>query len=468
MLDGLVLASILFLVVLILATQFTINKQNERNLEREIITKLDNLAESIRFEQLQSSAGNSAVFSLTRLTSPLNVDAIFYENILVNESTTPQIFQQNLLPRILPFEVYDFLYLRQRKHMITTINIGDQTLLIGYRALLNDQNQTVGAIAIPTFVHSPIYTEQILETTSYMLAMYLLIFGIFIFGAVIISNRLTKPLQFIQAGLNKISGGDLNTTIPVSSRDEIGLLSESYNEMVGKLKKLQSELALAERKAAWKEMAQQVAHEIKNPLTPMKLNIQHLQRQLENTSESPEELRHQIDKISVNIIEQIESLNKIASDFSKFAKPVQGEFKQVDLAKLLLSVASLFEHDEKITIHTEIFSNQLIIEGAPEELSRTVINLVKNGLEAMDNCGEITLKLKKVGKMALIEVHDKGKGIEPELHERIFVPNFSTKSSGTGLGLAISKKIIEAHHGEITFTSKPGKGSTFIIHLPLP
>jgi signal transduction histidine kinase len=468
LLDGLVLVTILFLVVLILATQFTINKQNERNLEREIITKLDNLAESIRFEQLQSTTGNSSVFSLTRLTSPLNVDAIFYENVLVNESTTPQIFQQNLLPRILPFEVYDFLYLRQRKHMITTINIGDQTLLIGYRALLNDQNQTVGAIAIPTFVHSPIYTEQMLETTSYMLAMYLLIFGIFILGAVIISNRLTKPLQFIQAGLNKISGGDLNTTIPVSSRDEIGLLSESYNEMVGKLKKLQSELALAEREAAWKEMAQQVAHEIKNPLTPMKLNIQHLQRQLENKTESPEELRRQIDKISVNIIEQIESLNKIASDFSKFARPVQGEFKKVDLAKLLVSVASLYEHDEKITIQTELLSEQLTIDGAPEELSRTVINLVKNGLEAMDNSGEITLKLKRVGKMAVIEVCDKGKGIEPELNDRIFVPNFSTKSSGTGLGLAISKKIIEAHHGEITFSSKPGIGSTFRIHLPLP
>jgi nitrogen fixation/metabolism regulation signal transduction histidine kinase len=467
LLDGLVLVTILFLVVLILATQFTINKQNERNLQREIVTKLDNLAESIRFEQLQSTAGNTGVFSLSRLTSPLNVDAIFYENLLVSESTTPQIFQQNLLPRIIPYDVFDFLYLRQRKHLITTINIGDQTLLIGYRALLNDQNQTIGAIAIPTFVHSPIYTEQMLETTSYMLAMYLLIFGIFIIGAVIISNRLTKPLQFIQAGLNKISGGDLNTTIPVSSRDEIGLLSESYNEMVGKLKKVQSELALAEREAAWKEMAQQVAHEIKNPLTPMKLNIQHLQRQLENRTESPEELRRQIDKISVNIIEQIESLNKIASDFSKFAKPVQGDFKEVELTKLLESVALLYEHDEKIKIRTEILSDHLIIKGAPEELTRTIINLVKNGLEAMDNEGEITLKLKRIGKQAVIEVSDKGKGIEPELNDRIFVPNFSTKSSGTGLGLAISKKIIEAHNGEITFTSKPGKGSTFRIHLPL-
>ncbi|MDZ7690332.1 MAG: HAMP domain-containing protein [Balneolaceae bacterium] len=139
----------------------------------------------------------------------------------------------------------------------------------------------MAAIAIPTFLQSPKYDQQLLETTSYLIILYLVIFGIFIVGTTLVSSRSsTRPLVYIQRGLNKISEGDLDTKIPVTSNDEIGNLANAYNEMVIRLKELQDELAAAEREAAWKEMAQQVAHEIKNPLTPIKLNIQHLERQM--------------------------------------------------------------------------------------------------------------------------------------------------------------------------------------------
>ncbi len=227
----------------------------------------------------------------------------------VTETTTPQIYQQHLLPAALPYEIYDRLFIQGQQDAYSSVNLAGQSLLIGYRAIYNAENQPVATIAIPTFLESPKYDQQLLETTSYLILIYLLVFGLFIIGSTFISKQLTRPLVYIQRGLNKISSGNLDTKIPVTSEDEIGNLAEAYNNMVFRLKTLQKELATAEREAAWKEMAQQVAHEIKNPLTPMKLNVQHLERQLKSENSDPAELKKSIQKITSNLIEQIQSLN---------------------------------------------------------------------------------------------------------------------------------------------------------------
>ena len=340
-------------------------------------------------------------------------------------------------------------------------------MLIGYRSILNDQNIPIATIAIPTFLESPKYDQQLLETISYLILVYLFVFGLFILGSTFISKQLTRPLVHIQRGLNKISGGNLDTTIPVTSDDEIGNLAEAYNNMVSRLKKLQKELAAAEREAAWKEMAQQVAHEIKNPLTPMKLNVQHLERQLKSDSQNPEELKKKVQQITANLIEQIQSLNNIASDFSKFSQPLTEDFKEVNLKTILASVAKLYEHDEKVSIKKKVPKEPVKIQGISDELKRVIINLVKNAYEAMpDEGGKIVLELYIHQQNVFIEIEDNGIGIAEEDRPNIFVPNFSTNSSGTGLGLAISKKIIEAHNGSISFASVEGEGTTFVIKLP--
>ncbi len=333
---------------------------------------------------------------------------------------------------------------------------------------MNEENEPVGAIAIPTFLQSPVYREQLLETTSYLFGVYLFIFGLFILGAVFLSNRLTKPLQLIQSGLNKISRGDLKTRVEVSSQDEIGSLANAYNEMVYRLDEARRELVKAEREAAWKEMAQQVAHEIKNPLTPMKLNLQHLQRQLEANPENVMELKPIIERTAGNIIEQIESLNKIASDFSKFAKPVNQPFEEINLTNLLSSIADLYQHDKLVSISLNIPSEVVKIEAVEDELRRVFINIVKNGIEATENSqAKLQISLKQSKNHVFIEIQDNGQGISDSDAKKIFVPNFSTKSSGTGLGLAITKNIIDAHNGEIKFTSVQNHGTTFFIKLPV-
>jgi signal transduction histidine kinase len=467
-LDNFLLATLIFLLLLVVTTHYAIKYQNEEIVRQELFDKLESLTQSTQnnFAAQPTNAANLS-FRLDSLVNPLNVDASFYKNRTLTTSTTPQIYQQHLLPNTIPFPVYRDLFEEQMRDGISTVSLASQDLLIGFRSVLSPNNKPVAAVAIPTFLQSPKYDHQLLETTSYLIILYLVIFGIFIAGTALVSRRLTRPLIYIQRGLNKISKGDLDTKIPVKSNDEIGSLATAYNEMVSRLKELQGELAAAEREAAWKEMAQQVAHEIKNPLTPIKLNVQHLERQLASDETDANELKPRIREITKNIIDQIQSLNNIASDFSKFSQPIQQDFESVSLNSLIKSVKDLYQHDKNTSIITELPSHNLIVEGVSDELRRVVINLVKNAFEAMPEGGVIRVRCYTKKQSAFIEVEDDGVGISEEDKPKIFVPNFSTKSSGTGLGLAICKKIIEAHRGSISFASIEGKGTTFVIKLPL-
>lgn len=466
-LDSFLLATLLFLGFLIASSHYAIKQQNRDIVRQELFDKLQQLANSIESNQLAFNLNRDPSLSLESLATPWNVDAILYDNRKVRGSTTPQIFQQHLLPAALPYEIYNQLYVHQQREAYSNVNLADQSLLIGYRSILNNQSKPVATIAIPTFLESPKYDQQLLETTSYLILTYLLVFGLFILGSVFISKSLTRPLTHIQRGLNQISGGDLDTTIPVTSQDEIGNLAKAYNQMVFKLKKLQKELAEAEREAAWKEMAQQVAHEIKNPLTPMKLNVQHLERQLQTDKYEDQELKERIQKIAGNLIEQIQSLSNIASDFSKFSQPIKKDFTAVDLRDILSSVVQLYEHDKQLRITLEMPSHPIEVQGIADDLKRVFINMVKNAYEAMNKEGHISLILYHTQEHAFIEIEDNGIGIPQEDRSNIFVPSFSTKSGGTGLGLAICKKIVEAHNGSISFASVEGEGTTFVIKLPL-
>jgi len=467
-LDSFLLATLIFLAFLIATSHYAIKKQNQDIVRQELVSKLKTLTDAVESNKtIRQNLNAGTSFSLDSLTTPLNADATFYAGRTVTETTTPQIYQQHLLPSALPFKIYEQLFVHRQQDAYTTVKLAGQSLLIGYRSILNPQNRPIATIAIPTFLESPKYDQQLLETTSYLILIYLFVFSLFILGSTFISRQLTRPLVYIQRGLNKISSGNLDTTIPVTSDDEIGNLARAYNRMVFRLKKLQKELAKAEREAAWKEMAQQVAHEIKNPLTPMKLNVQHLERQLKSEDQDPEELKKRVKKITDNLIEQIQTLNNIASDFSKFSQPVDEEFEKVNLTSILSSVTDLYQHDEKVKVQFQSQNGSVHVQGLSDELQRVFINLVKNAYEAMsDDGGEINLRLYQKQQNVFVEVEDNGTGISEENRPNIFVPNFSTKSSGTGLGLAICKKIIEAHEGSISFASVEGEGTTFVIKLP--
>lgn len=467
LIDALTLATLLFLIVLIFATRYSMDIQNEKNLQRELVQRLNNMAESV---DLFSESGTNPLSNsmLSRISAPFDIDLILYDRYRVEESSTPQLFRQNHIPSLIPFTAHINIYERQRSHYVMSQTFAGEELLIGYQTVLDATGEPIGVLAIPTFLESPVYKEQILETTSYLFVVYLFIFILFIGGTVFLSGQLTRSLSRIQEGLKRISGGNMKTRVPVTSQDEIGSLASAYNSMLERLEEAQQELLKAERESAWKEMAQQVAHEIKNPLTPMKLNLQQLQRQLERNPEDVMKLRPLIERTADNIIEQIESLNKIASDFSKFARPVSEPKKELNLVPIARSVFELYSRDEKIEIDFESDSDQIQILGVEDEIRRVLVNLVKNAIEASeDDTASVSIQVGSSNpKTALIRVADRGKGIDPDNRDRIFVPNFSTKSSGTGLGLAISKKIVEAHDGEIWFEDGEKSGTVFFIRMP--
>ncbi len=465
LMDRSIIASIVCLLLLIGATSIILESQNEEEVQELLRDQLITLTETLEEATAEDQTSNDFLESITAV---LGVDASLYKDGTLVNSTTPPIYSQHLIAPTIPWTSYNKIVENGAQLAIDILQIDDQELMIGYQPWLDESNRIAGIVAIPTFLKTPDFYSRLLTTTSYLLAFYSLIFSVLILSIGWISSRITAPLETLEAGLEKISSGDLSTRLEVQSNDEIGLLTQAYNSMASKLKELQEEVAQSEREAAWKQMAQQVAHEIKNPLTPMKLNLQHLERQLNYTGEQLTLDKPKVASITKSMIEQIEALNKIASDFSKFAKPSTQTFKDVKVNELIQSVVLMY-NDSASYLTTEFDSREFIISGVSDELRRVMVNLIKNAQEAIDQKGAITIKTEwnTKNKSVEIKISDDGKGISKEEAASIFLPNFSTKTSGTGLGLAITKKIIEEHSGSISFESVLDKGTVFTISLPL-
>jgi nitrogen fixation/metabolism regulation signal transduction histidine kinase len=228
------------------------------------------------------------------------------------------------------------------------------------------------------------------------------------------------------------------------------------------------QLAQSQKEVAWREMAKQVAHEIKNPLTPMKLSLQLLQRA--SKSSSPEEFKAMAQRLSISLLEQIDGLADIATAFSNFARMPEAQNENLNLNELVASTFELFRNDAaELDMHLEICFEICQIYADKTQIIRVLNNLIKNAIQAIpeNQKGKITVALTTQNQNAIIQVTDNGHGIPPEKKANIFVPNFTTKSSGMGLGLAMSKNIIEAASGTLSFQSNPNVQTTFTISLPL-
>ena len=246
--------------------------------------------------------------------------------------------------------------------------------------------------------------------------------------------------------------------------DEIGKLVDEYNKMVQKVEENALLLAKSERESAWREMARQVAHEIKNPLTPMKLNIQYLQQAIKTNNPNIKQLA---DRVSASVVEQIDNLSYIASEFSNFAKMPEARPEEIDLGELLVKAVELYHGIENLSISVQQTLTKVIILSDKSQILRVFTNLLENAKQAIpaERAGEIGVKITPDGKNVIVSITDNGEGIPEEVGRRIFQPYFTTKSSGTGLGLAMTKKIIELWSGAIWFESLEGVGTTFFVKL---
>ena len=344
-------------------------------------------------------------------------------------------------------------------------NVRDLEFTSAYVPLVNNTRRVIAYLNLPYFSRQEDINKQIGSYAVTLVNIYLVIILLAIALAYIISQRITKPLQLIR---DKLSNTDIETNelLEWKSNDEIGRLIKQYNKMVLQLGESAQKLSESEREGAWKEMARQVAHEIKNPLTPMKLNIQHLQRAW---ADKNERLEDTFKRVTGVLIEQIDSLSKLATEFSSFAQLPQDNFEQVDLSEVLKNTITLFERSEQAEfVYTTPFSNATIMADK-EQLKRVFTNVIKNAIQAIPEGrkGIIQIQLKTADSRVIVSISDNGKGIEPKIQDKIFVPNFSTKTSGMGLGLAMTKKMVEAAGGDITFTTATNEGTTFKLSWPL-
>jgi len=295
---------------------------------------------------------------------------------------------------------------------------------------------------------------------------YILLFLVAAAMAFLLSRNITRSLDIITKRIRKTKLGQYNEPIEWQNSDEIGELVNEYNRMLKQLEISALKLTQSERESAWREMAQQVAHEIKNPLTPMKLRVQQLER---TWKEKPEEFNGRLNAFSESMIEQIDALARIANEFSHFAKMPKPNLALENLDTTLHSVIELFDNVQqvKITYRAQLLHPALVLVDK-DQLIRVLNNLLNNAIQAIPTGrdGEIDVCLRVSEHHVIVRIQDNGVGITQENKQRIFVPNFTTKSNGTGLGLAMVKTIVEQNQGSVFFRSKEEKGASFFISLP--
>lgn len=381
-------------------------------------------------------------------------------------STQPKIFDQEIISHLMNRRAFDQLANYQNNDFIHLEEIGKLSFLSAYQVVRNGENKTIGYLNLPYLTRQNELKKEISSFLVTLINIYVLLFAISVFLTFIISNRLVKPLNVIQEKLGNIKLGKSNELIDWDAKDEIGALVNEYNKMVDQLAESAVALAQSERESAWREMARQVAHEIKNPLTPMKLSVQHLQRAIKNKSENTEELAQ---RVSNTLIDQIDSLTKIANEFSNFAKMPKANNSVLQLALIIKSNIDLYNESDNIVFEFDDETrNSAKVFADKEQLLRVFTNLIKNAIQAIpeNKQGKIRIKLYRSNDNIEVSITDNGKGIDDESRQRIFTPNFTTKTGGTGLGLAMVKNIVESFKGKIWFESQPGTGTTFFISLP--
>jgi signal transduction histidine kinase len=401
-------------------------------------------------------------------------------------SNRPELINSGLLPHRLPPEVRRARQEEGRQTVYRFEKVQGEPILFGYRIQTDPQGRLVGAIAIPALFRQHELDRTLTATSDRILTSTVGIILAMILVASTLAHWMTRPIRILLDGTTRVAGGNLDIHLPRQSNDELGDLVESFNRMTRDLKESQEKLVHAEKEATWRDMAKQVAHEIKNPLTPMKLSTQHLVRAYQK---SPETFDATLQKISHTLIEQIDVLNRIATGFGDFARFPERDLISLDIAPLLKETLDVLHPPEGPRI-------QKILDLAPDlpevrldrdETRRVFINLITNAYQAMEETGgTLRITARAVSLPGALESHrfrclegdpelepneqgvridfeDTGSGIEEAFLKKIFIPSFSTKSQGSGLGLAMCKKSVVEMGGLIGVQSKPSEGTTFTL-----
>ena len=449
-------------------------KVNEREMKEKVQSVLTELKHKLQYEEELTPDWHTKQYD--HLDELLNkFSQVFFSDINLYDlngkllaTSRSEIFNRGLIGKQMNPEAFRMLVSEGKTEYIQKESIGKMEFLSIYIPLRNENNKIIAFINLPYFSNNNSVRKNITDILIATVNLYLVLFLLTAFLSVLLSSQITKPLTLLQDKLKDVQIGKKHKQIIYTKKDEIGTLVKEYNIMLAKLEDSAHKLAESERESAWREMAKQIAHEIKNPLTPMKLSIQLLQKTWFDKATEKEEFERRLNTVTQTLIEQINTLSSIASEFSAFAKMPKARKEEVEIVRKLKNVTSLFENEQNIEIN-------LILNGIPElyviadkeQVSRVFINLIKNAIQAIPKGrkGKITVKLEESENRAKITVEDNGEGISEEQKKHLFEPNFTTKTTGTGIGLAIVKNIVTTAGGSIKVESKKNTGTKFIIEF---
>lgn len=391
-----------------------------------------------------------------------NLDLNLYDlegNLLI--SSNPNVFTEKGIPQKVPNYILQKLT-DGAVRIVLEKGKSEDEFYLAYWHFSDLEGRPLGVTNIPYF---DIQNENREEIENFLTDLILIYVGLFIAAsilALLLSNYITQSLQRIGDKMKGVDLGKINTPLEWETDDEIGSLVTEYNRMLKEAEKSAVAIARSERESAWREMAKQVAHEIKNPLTPMKLRIQHLQRAMEDKDP---DWQDKFKNTAVSLINQIDTLTNIANEFSNFAQMPKSKLEAVELVDIIQDSIETFTLESNVNIEFLKPSFSTKLRADKNQNLRVFNNLIKNAIQSIpkDTKGQVHIEIKEYEEMLLVEVRDNGTGVPEAVQEKIFVPNFTTKSKGMGLGLAMVKNILENHGGKIWFNTEIGQGTTFYL-----
>ena len=459
-----VYAALLLPLLAIGITTLRLNAISEQNhSEAENMQKADRLAQNLANSIWQTS--DNLQDELVSQARAVGVDAsVFTSSGVLMSTTQPDIYSSQLMSRLIhPMAMRKI----KREDFLFTFNdaVGRLSFRNTYAAIRSPIDGEVMAIlSVPYFESQQAGEQNQLRLASNIWTVFALVFLLFYVLSFVALNWLTRPLQVIASSLKRTTLSGANRKLSWSSRDEIGTMVNEYNHMVDNLERSKTELAQKQREATWREMARQVAHEIKNPLTPIKLTLQQMAKAIHEGTAQPEKNVQSIK----TVLHQVDVLNDIASSFSAFAQMPEIKLERVNLVDLAQETIALYRNTEK---NTMVWSSSVPSVGVMADtklFGRIFGNLILNAFQSGgENAVLLKISLNIEGNKAVLSFSDNGSGMSPEVIDKVFIPYFSTKETGSGLGLAIAKQGIEQAGGRIWCESKEGQGSTFYVALPL-
>ncbi|WP_103068914.1 sensor histidine kinase [Aquimarina sediminis] len=364
--------------------------------------------------------------------------------------------------KLSPIVIDTLSSLYNKRYLVKSEKNGEK-FLSSYTFVSDNKAKPLAILNLPYLEDDDLITRELIEFLKRLGQVYLLMLLVAVILAYFLSKYITRSLKTISETIDQTRLDKRNKRIDIGdASEEIYSLVNAYNSMIDELEQSAAMLAKSEREAAWREMAKQVAHEIKNPLTPMRLTVQSFQRKFDPSDPG---IHQKIEEYSDTLIQQIDTMSSIASAFSNFAQMPAQKSETLDVVKIVGLALDIFNEDY-IIFPSE--KEKIIAKFDRTQLIRVVTNLVKNGIQAIpeDRIPKIIVEVFSENGEVLITVADNGVGISEENMKKVFEPKFTTKTSGMGLGLGMVKNIVETYKGSITFTSIEEKGTVFKVRFP--